>query len=96
MRVAGLKQDINIHLHPPMYQTYLISYTSSLNTNFVSLYFDCRHQRHWSVILLIIQASNYSSMYFPILKLMHNFGTMRIEHVCSHGDVKADSTPHMS
>ena len=78
MRVAGLKQDINIHLHPPMYQTYLISYTSPLNTNFVSLY------------------SDYSSMYLHILKLTYNFGTVRIEHVCSHGDVKANSTPHMS
>jgi len=27
---------------------------------------------------------------------MYNCATMRIEHVCSHGDVKADSTPHMS
>ena len=95
MRVGGLKQDINIHLHPPMYQTYLISYTSSLSINFVSLYSDCMHQCHWSVILHIIQASNYSSMYLHVLTLRYNFGTMRIEHVCSHGDVKVDCTPHM-
>jgi len=96
MRVAGLKQDINIHLHPPMYQTYLISYTSSLKINVDSLYSDCKHQCHWSVIPHIIQASDYSSMYLHVLKLTYNFGTMRIEHVCSLGDVKADSTPHMS